>query len=250
MLWLLNEFGAEPIRRPPLTPLSELLPRKWDRSERAGADLLERLCRFMLLDQARLELDFYSANETHTLESACAGESSRSGPAGLYIHPKDRDRLVIALEKSGLEEPATLVATICHELGHVHLLGDKRIERDTPDSEPLTDLLTVSFGAGIFTANSVFQFSQWQSHSLQGWRASRLGYLSEELFGYALACYAWYRGELQPEWQKFLRSNILYYFDDSLHFLSTTRESQIPFNAGRLPTAVGGANGTGANISP
>jgi hypothetical protein len=233
LLWLVAQFGSEPICRPPVTPVSELLPRSWNGSDAAGADLLQRLCRFMLLDPTRLELRFFSHNETHKLELAYAGERFQSGPAGLFIHPKDSQRLVIALEDSGLEHPATLAAVICHELGHVHLLGDRRILPDTPDSEPLTDLLTVFFGAGIFNANAVFQFGQWQSHSHQGWKASRLGYLSEELFGYALACYAWYRGELNPTWQKHLRSNILFYFDDSLHFLSTTRETSIPFNAAR-----------------
>jgi len=250
MLWLLTQFGAGPIRRSPLSPASDLLPRKWDRSEEAGADLFRRLCTFMLLDPARLELNFYSCRETHNLESAYAGESTRSGPVGLFIHPKDRQRLVIALEDSGFEDPAALTATICHELGHVHLLADHRIQPDTPDSEPLTDLLTVFFGAGIFTANSVFQFSQWQSHSHQGWRASRLGYLSEELFGYALAAYAWYRGELAPSWQTHLRSNILYYFDDSLHFLSTTRETKVPFNAAEPGGAANRSQPVGPETDP
>jgi hypothetical protein len=231
MLWLREQFGPEPIRRPPLEPTSQLLPRKWDRSPEAGADLLQRLCQFMLVAPARLQLDYYSHHETHDLLRAFAGETNRSGPAGLFIHPKDREKLVIALEESGLVQPANLTATICHELGHVHLLADRRIEHDTADSEPLTDLLTVFFGAGIFTANSAFQFGQWQSHSHQGWRASRQGYLSEELYGYALACYAWYRGESKPGWARHLRANILYYLDDSLHFLSTTHESKIPFNA-------------------
>jgi hypothetical protein len=231
LLWLKEEFGPAPIRRPPLEPTSDLLPRKWDGSAAAGTDLLKRLCEYMLVDPARLQLEFYSQNETHDLQSACAGETYRTGPAGLFVHPKDTKKLIIALEESGLSQPAALTATICHELGHVLLLADGHIARDTPDSEPLTDLLTVFFGAGIFTANSVFQFSQWQSHSHHGWRASRLGYLSEEIFGYALACYSWYRGELKPSWQKHLRSNILYYFDDSMHFLSTTRESKVPHSA-------------------
>jgi hypothetical protein len=231
MLWLREQFGPEPIRRPPLEPSSPLLPRQWNKSPEAGADLLQRLCQFMLVPSTRLQLDYYSHHETHDLLPAFAGETNRSGPAGLFIHPKDSDKLVIGLEESGLERPANLTATICHELGHVHLLADRRIEQDTADSEPLTDLLTVFFGAGIFTANSAFQFGQWQSHSHHGWAASRQGYLSEELFGYALACYAWYRGEPKPGWAKHLRTNILYYLDDSLHFLSATRESKIPFNA-------------------
>jgi hypothetical protein len=92
-------------------------------------------------------------------------------------------------------------------------------------------LLTVFFGADIFTANSAFQFGQWQTNTHQGWRATWQGYLSEQLFGYALACYSWYRGELSPPWQRFLRSYILYYFDDALHFLASTRDTTVPFNA-------------------
>jgi len=64
MLWFLNQFGVEPIRRMPLDPGSDLLPRKWNRSEEAGADLFQRLCKFMLLDPGRVELKFYSSSET------------------------------------------------------------------------------------------------------------------------------------------------------------------------------------------
>jgi hypothetical protein len=79
----------------------------------------------------------------------------------------------------------------------------------------------VYFGAGIFNANAAFQFSQWQDvvASRQGWSTRRLGYLSEEEFGYALACYANIRGEKQPTWARFLESNIRHFFDESLDFL-------------------------------
>lgn len=230
MIWLKEQFGSGPIRRDPLDPGSELLPKKWDRSHAAGTDLFNRLCGFMQVDPARLHLHFYSKSETHNVDSDCAGEHHSSGPAGLYIDPKDSRKLVIAVEESGLMRPAELAATICHELGHVHLLADRRIQRDEPDCEPLTDLLTVYFGAGILTANSAFQFSQWQDGRMQGWSASRHGYLSEQLFGYALACFCWYRGDVDPKWRKHLRENIAYYFDDSMHFLSKTRETSIPFN--------------------
>ncbi|HMJ64866.1 MAG TPA: hypothetical protein VK615_05915 [Candidatus Binatia bacterium] len=230
LLWLREEFGPESIRRPPLDPTSQLLPRSWDGSVKAAFDLFDRLCDFMRVDPARLQLDFYSQSESHDVDSAYAGELHSSGPAGLFIHPQDNQRLVIAIERSGLSRPAALAATICHELGHVHLLADRRIARDCEDSEPLTDLLTVFFGVGIFTANSAFQFHQWQDHSHQGWSTSRLGYLSEEIFGYALACYSWYRGELKPSWARHLRENVHYYFDDSLHFLSKTHDTLVPFN--------------------
>jgi hypothetical protein len=230
MVWLKEQFGAEPIRREPLMPTSELLPKQWDASYEAGADLLSRLCEFMRVDRARLELQFYSDSDSHEIDSPCAGETQSSGPAGLYHHPTRSEKMVIALAESGLLRPASLAATICHELGHVHLLGDKRIDLNEEDCEQLTDLLTVYFGAGILTANSAFQFSQWQDGRMQGWNASRQGYLSEALFGFSLACFSWYRGDAEAVWRKHLRENIAYYFDDSMHFLSTTRNTRIPFN--------------------
>src|SRR5258708_335850 len=198
LLWLKGAFGPELLRQPPLEPTSSLLPRQWDGSEEAGRDLLCRLCKFMRVDAARVQLDYYSKEDAHKVDSDCAGHTRSSGPAGLYFHPREDGTVVIALEKGGLAKPSALAATICHELGHVHLLADGRIKGDEKDCEPLTDLLTVYFGVGIFTANSAFQFDQWQSHSHQGWSAKAQGYLPERIWGYALAGYAWMRGEANP----------------------------------------------------
>ena len=230
LIWLKEQFGPEPMRRAPLDPTSPLLPKKWDASYEAGADLFQRLCGFMQVDPARVQLDFYSKDELHEVGSPHAGALESSGPAGLYYDTQNNQKLTIALEESGLVRPASLAATICHELAHVHLLADQRIARDEEDSEPLTDLLTVYFGAGILTANSAFQFNQWADGKMQGWNASRQGYLTEAQFGFSLAGYSWYRGDNAAVWRKHLRENIAYYFDDSMHFLSTTRDTPIPFD--------------------
>src|SRR5882672_7375229 len=111
MTWLKEQFGSEPIRRTPLDPTSELLPRKWDRSYTAGADLFNRLCGFMLVDAAALHLHFYSKSESHEIDSPSAGQSESSGPAGLYYDSRDRQKRVIALEEEGLQQPARLAAT-------------------------------------------------------------------------------------------------------------------------------------------
>ena len=234
MTWLNGQFRSGPIRRPPLEPNSEVLPKQWDGSYSAGADLFHRLCQFMQVEPAKLQLHFYSRQESDEAESDYAGENHTQGPAGLYFDaenaPQGRRKSVIALQEELLTEPAHLAATICHELAHVHLLGDGRVDRSEEDGEPLTDLLTVYFGAGILTANSVFQFVQWQSLNMQGWSVRRQGYLSEPLFGYALACFSWYRGDLEAEWRKHLRENIEYYFSDAMHFLVTTSDTTLPFN--------------------
>jgi hypothetical protein len=109
----------------------------------------------------------------------------------------------------------------------VLLLGDGRLLGTEPDHEPLTDLLTVYFGAGIFTANSAFEFYNWTYGQMQGWQASRLGYLSEPELGYALACYAWLRNERNPRWARFIAPNVGPYFKDGLHFLNHTSHSSL-----------------------
>jgi hypothetical protein len=230
LLWLRDQFGPDPIRRAPLDVSSPLMPKTWSGTEAEGVDLFWKLCDFMQIERSRLELDFYSEEESHQIESPAAGEFSRQGPAGLYYHAVKGQPIVIALEETSLQLPARLISTTCHELGHVHLLADQRIEMDAEDSEPLTDLLTIYFGAGILTANTAFQFNQWTDGQMQGWSTSRLGYLTEAQLGYALACYAWYRGDTETAWRKHLRENITYYFDDSLHYLSTTKDTTIPFN--------------------
>jgi hypothetical protein len=68
--------------------------------------------------------------------------------------------VVIALKSSVIKDPMILVATVAHELGHLILLSDGHIDRSAADHEPMTDLLTVFLGLGIFTANSAAQFKQ------------------------------------------------------------------------------------------
>lgn len=59
------------------------------------------------------------------------------------------------------------------------------------DQERLTDLATDFFGLGLFTANAAFDYSPKSAR----WKASRPGYLSEAMSGYALAYCADLRDE-------------------------------------------------------
>jgi hypothetical protein len=79
-----------------------------------------------------------------------------------------------------------LVATIAHELGHTLLLGDGRISSRREDHEPLTDLLTIFFGIGIFSANAAFDSTQEDQGQYGYMRTTRLGYLTEPMYGYGL----------------------------------------------------------------
>src|SRR5207302_797425 len=105
---------------------------------------------------------------------------------------------------------------------HAILLGEHRIDPEVADHEYVTDLLTVFLGLGAFTANSVMR----ESHSLVGqwymWRISAKGYLSERSFGYALAFFAWMRGENGAAWEEYLRPNVRTVLRDALTYLSKT----------------------------
>ena len=72
---------------------------------------------------------------------------------------------VLAIRRRQLRHPVALAATLAHELAHARLLGERRIDPGRSDGEQLTDLATIFFGTGIFTANAAFDFSQTQSGS-------------------------------------------------------------------------------------
>src|SRR6185503_8713139 len=102
-----------------------------------------------------------------------------------------------------------------------------RITREDRHHEDLTDLITVFLGLGIFNANASFQFSQWTSYSHQGWSTSRAGYLSEEMFAYALACYARLRNDPKPQWAKHLSMNVAAHFKTCLKYLAKGGETKL-----------------------
>jgi hypothetical protein len=135
-------------------------------------------------------------------------------------HHRTRDgRSVIGIHDDQARRPMALVATVAHELGHALLLGGGLITADREDHEPLTDLLTVYFGLGIFSANSAFEFSQEARGRYSYTSTSRLGYLTEPMYGYGLARFAWLRGESRPSWARYLDTNPGTFLKRGLRFL-------------------------------
>lgn len=91
----------------------------------------------------------------------------------------------------------------------------------------MSDLVTVFYGLGVFNANSSFVFEQWTNSQFQGWRASGAGYLTEEMFAYALALFAYLRKESKPEWKSFLSTNVKSYFKSSVKYISKTEDTAL-----------------------
>jgi hypothetical protein len=118
------------------------------------------------------------------------------------------------------------VATLAHELGHVLLLGDGRITAEREDHEPLTDLLTVFFGVGIFAANAALEYTRELRGKYGYSLTSRLGYLTEPMYGYGLACYRWLRAETDPAWARCLDTNPRGYLNRGLRYLKQAHQGR------------------------
>lgn len=228
-LWLLHKFGeGNFLKNQTILPTQAFFPDKYDRTEESVIMLIKRVCSYMGVNPDAIEVRFLIDQDDTAQRHHLGNEAKYSGAAGLYFtESSDKPKKQIAINVSKFKDPTSLVATAAHELGHVILLGGGMIKPDNSSHEYLTDLTTVFFGLGIFNGNAAFQFSQWQGHSHQGWSASRTGYLSEAEFAYALAAYAWLRGEKKPKWSGHLAMNIGHYFKQSLKYLEKGGETKL-----------------------
>jgi hypothetical protein len=119
-------------------------------------------------------------------------------------------------------DPRRVVAVAAHELCHHKLLYRGLASSSEGDHEPLTDLATVFFGLGVFTANAAYTFSQGRG----GWRRQQLGYINQPMFGYALARVAALRGEHDPAWARYLDTNPRGYFKQARRYLEKQSPEQ------------------------
>lgn len=225
-LWLIEEFGAETLRDLTVVlPTDEFFPDRYSTDEEDLRRLVYRVCDYMNVEPSRIELRFFT-DRSNPLQQHLPVFESR-GQEALGTYRKQRGKYVISLEKQQAAEPANLIATVAHELAHVRLLGEDRLDPDYEDGESLTDLATVFFGLGIFTANSVFSFKQWRGAFSEGWQADRRGYLTEQMYGYALTLFALARGETKPVWAKYLTGDSAVYFKTACNFLEKTGDTKI-----------------------
>lgn len=207
-------------------PTANHFPDPYDGTEIALQRMFHRVATQMQVNPADVDVTLFASGDDMAQNLLPFYSASTSGAAGLYHHaPADKSH--ISINETELKDPMALVAVLAHELGHIILLRPGLVERDDPNMEPLNDLLTVFLGFGIFTANSAFRFEQHTDYQTQGWSARRLGYLSEEQFGYALARFAFERGERKPAWTSFLSTNIASYLRRSADWLADKREPRL-----------------------
>jgi hypothetical protein len=221
--WLGEQLGHDvPRTAEVVLPTPEFFPDAYAGRPDDAVALFVRVAGYMGVDPERFELFVYTGDRP---PSADLGHGNTSSAAGLYVHEggvdaQGRPCAAIGIEESQLADPMSLVATLAHEIGHEILLGQGRVSPDQQDHEPLTDLLTVFKGMGVFLANSTIHDRGWSQGTWVGWQTRRLGYLDQRAFGYALARFAWARGETRPPWIHHVRPDVRAPLKQGLRFLA------------------------------
>ncbi|MCF6227221.1 MAG: hypothetical protein L3J82_00925 [Planctomycetes bacterium] len=225
MLLLANHFGLERLRDQPIVlPTDEYFPDRLDGTEEAAEACYRRVCSYMDIDPSRAEFQIFEDDAPPKIKQAM--EWSHNGAVGLFTHDKIPK---ISIERGILADPMSLIATCAHELGHLLLAEVDLSEIEEDDEEPLTDLVTVFFGLGIFGANSAASFSQSSEEvgfTVTEW--SSQGYLEFSEWGYAHALLAHARDEKKPAWIKHLRPDILVFCKQGVSYILKTGDVKFP----------------------
>ncbi|MBL9084404.1 MAG: hypothetical protein JNK76_21565 [Planctomycetales bacterium] len=124
------------------------------------------------------------------------------GAAGHYDREKNP---IIRVRRSLVGDLLPLTSTLVHEVMHDMLLGPGHLSGLEADHEPTTDLAMVFFGLGVFAANGTVRSESTRTGNWESWSIGRYGYLPSRAFGYALALFAAWRNEVNPDWAKHLR---------------------------------------------
>jgi hypothetical protein len=217
LLWCVGRFGDVPLRGPVVEPTDVFFPGGYLGTQQDVLRTVAQVRALLGISAERVAVEVaIDGDLPGDLDGMPQFPVRRAVVAGDYQQREGRGLIRIDPAQAG--DRARLVAVAAHELCHELLLGRGGVPgADGEDHEPLTDLLTVYTGFGVFTANAAFDFQA----SRAGWRTRTLGYLTEAMFGYALACHAWMRGEAGPEpgWARFLDANPRGYMKQGIRFL-------------------------------
>ncbi|TDD50693.1 hypothetical protein E1263_30670 [Kribbella antibiotica] len=212
MDWLAGEFGHDVVTRPIVLP-SDVIPAGYDGSLGAAEDVCARVAERMDLEPGQCALSFGLEEAAHRHRVGIVREAT-----GRWIRTTTGNEIQLA--PSLAADPIALTAIYAHEVGHELLLGTGRITfAHRPDHESLTDLLTVFYGFGIFTANAAYERRPHPNG--RGKQPLARGYLRETALAEALAYYALLRNEREPAWDKHLDPPVRRVMRNHLKVLTT-----------------------------
>lgn len=227
-LWFEHEYGRDYLKRIPIIePTNQFFDRNFDQSEKDAEYILEKVCQWMDIKGVNINLYFFNDTPMEFTDEAVMARLSEDEEdqydLGQYSEGGN-NTFNIGIERSLLQDLEKLTATIAHELSHLILLGEGRLDEN---NEPLTDLNCIVLGLGIFLSNSIFSFQQWHGTSHHGWFTTRGHYIPEQVAAYAMALFQTYQGG-SDEWIKYLDSGVKKMYLKNMKYIKANRQN-IPF---------------------
>jgi hypothetical protein len=220
LLWLFDTFGEQHLKsKRILTPSFEDFPFKYTGEHSTLTATSNIIAGQMDISPDDISFDVYTEGQVEIDTGSGLGrifmknDENEKYSSGKYWGKQEDGKYHIGIKEDNLKDPASLIATISHEFSHIKLLGENKLKKN---NEPLTDIATVVFGMGVFNANAAFQFKR----DVGSWGYSKLGYLTQMEWAYALAVFAHIRGEQSPKWMEFLDRTVKADFKQSERFIN------------------------------
>lgn len=216
--WLMHNSGLKNFDEIELCiPFDKSLPVILPNDQKSFDYLLSRLCRILKIDENIIEVEWFKTNNALENKYPDAKPRQSQNELGTYQYStKTGKKFKISLNESQKADFVLFVGTLVHELCHIKLIGEKRINAYDNDHEYLTDLTAVYFGFGIFLANAAFQNKRYHWGE---WKIEKQGYLTPETIGYALALFTYLKKIKKPVWSRKIDSVTRRYFKRSLRYL-------------------------------
>jgi len=224
--WLLDNLGGVSALKtfPSKYPRHADFPRSGLSGREHVAFVLAQICSMLGMDAAAFELHEQEPDIDPNVGHLAVVKNAPQDPAGTYS--SDRNRQVITYKPSIVRDLEQLIAVLIHELCHSILFAIPMRPPDWAENEEfVTDLATVFFGFGIFGGNSSFQFAQFRDDAsgTQGWSTRRLGYLTQNEWGFALAVRAMLTGEDASPIKQYAGDGLHTNFEKNYKYLSKNR---------------------------
>lgn len=219
LLFLRENFGTEHFDNlKTITPTKNFYNITFKGNEEDAEFILKRTMEIMSIEDSKINLVFFSDQPIEMADGtilSTPADINGSWKSAAGIYEEKNDEKTIYIEREQLKNTISLIATISHELSHLILLGENRIEEN---DEYLTDLTAIAYGFGIFIGNSKFQHSTFQNSTNFGWQMSNQGYLPEQIIAYSMAWLSKHRKE-STEYKQYLNKTMGKYFSQSEEYL-------------------------------
>jgi hypothetical protein len=203
--WFLQNLGGlSDLRLSPLvTPNAEFFPATKSSGHARALTIFTHVKEHARLHDWECELIEQPSRPDLRVGPVTTQVFEQHDPAGTFS--VEGNKVVITYEPTQLGDPMALIATFIHELGHYVLGMIPELPPGGHDMHELaTDLVTVYLGFGLFGATCAFNFSGHRD----GWQTSRLGYLYERMWCYALAIFFRLRDEDIERAKPFLKEHL------------------------------------------